>query len=745
MSNRKLVLLSMLALSLIAFVVWLAARNPAPLPEVSPASHELAQRVAATTVESGLEKADRSPTSERVQVATTPPAVEPATVPAPTATVLSVRVISKASRAPLAGIRISVTHGQVKSGRKVNMVGAARGSVDDWPVTDEHGLAELDVPAETLLIVDGLSEAGRAGTLSTQVAGLASGERRELVLELPTGDDMHFFGRLLAREGRAPVVAARLQVITVTSRWRPVGESSTAARGVDERPTEVKSDANGRFEISTASWKLPHLDVEALGFARAYVIPAAGHETIDSELVILLDQAATIDARVLDKGGAGIRSVKIRLETESYRLAHPDIASMRALLSLSDPYWESTTDGSGRSLMEELPPGVPLKATLSPPVGAPQQEPVPIVLQPGEVRLVGWKIGGGCELSGTVVDQTGSAVTGIMLWLRRPERGRRYPEAYDEKEVLARATTDAEGRYRMSSAPAGRAWLGAAPSRRASREAAVAPVADLLEIPEGAESLVHDLTVHRGLFITGRVIDPDGVAVTKGHVMARSGEDLGLGSQVNPRGEFGLGPLVPGTYRISAMSYDGHARSDESTASAGEGDIVLKLHAGGSLSGSVVDAKTKVPRAARIFVAPSGGEGFISLPEAHSDGQFRLPGLPAGTYDIAACTEDALVGLVRAVAVTGGTETKDVVVGVSPGARVRVRYAGKAQTGSCHALSDGVIVGLDGIECGTSRSFVVPAGRVQVRFIQLQPKREQVRELDLAIGEEREVVFNDDG
>jgi hypothetical protein len=67
------------------------------------------------------------------------------------------------------------------------------------------------------------------------------------------------------------------------------------------------------------------------------------------------------------------------------------------------------------------------------------------------------------------------------------------------------------------------------------------------------------------------------------------------------------------------------------------------------------------------------------------------------------------------------------------------------RVGGIRIESGGVAIAVDGMEAGTTRTFAAPAGHVSVQLKFYKPEREMKRELDVAVGEEREVEFTDDG
>src|SRR5262249_9384581 len=126
---------------------------------------------------------------------------------------------------------------------------------------------------------------------------------------------------------------------------------------------KAESDSDGRFEFTLASWKGPHLRVEADGYSLALVIPLAGHDTPGTAQAILLDAEARIRAHVLDPAGGAISEAKVVLTCEAYLLHRLHDFSLS--LDIPDPEWVGISDEQGRCVIEEVPPGVQLKVRVN--------------------------------------------------------------------------------------------------------------------------------------------------------------------------------------------------------------------------------------------------------------------------------------------------------------------------------------------------------------------------------------------
>ncbi len=391
----------------------------------------------------------------------------------------------------------------------------------------------------------------------TDVLPLAPNERREVVIELPTGNDLHYFGRLLSDKVGSPIARGCVKAECVARSsfvLFPSGEPSESASSTPL--TSSWSDSHGVFELWVPSWKPLDVTVKATGFSEALIPIAAGHDTRAKAMDILLSRSATLRARIQDKNGSPVPDGAIRLWADACNLMVDDRWES-ALPEVSTKEWRVDSDRQGLCLLEEAPSGSLLHVEIYSGGTIVKNDALPIILKPSEIREVEWSIGTGCVIEGLVTDQAGAPVGEHEVWLERAFKNTRHLfERTHNGEVILEASTDGSGRFSFKDLGPGKWWIGPAPAYHPadlSDPRAIAPVADIIEIHEAQQQQYVELHVQRGLYVRGSVVNSRGYGAAQVSVHGFS-EDLGWAAsgQTTADGSFALGPLAPGTYSLVA-------------------------------------------------------------------------------------------------------------------------------------------------------------------------------------------------
>jgi len=712
---RKLALILLVLVLGLALWLWKGS-TPSAVPLGVPAT----ERPNAPSLDSA--QTENAPELKREEVATS--------VASTQSTLLVVTCRAKETGAPLAGQTVHLS--ELNPPRGAIPVGTGtHGRLNEMLTTGGDGRVEYELPPGVPTRLSSFPEERGANAPSRrEIEPLAAGERRELVIQLATLEDAHFYARVIARETKQPIAAA----------------------DVHGGPREVTTDADGRFDVSNSSWSMQRLSILALGYAETVVMAQPGHETPEKAMLIELERSCMLvgllQGAVDDAQRGRLRMV---VRTEGYRLTTQDSSGLGALSAERDHTWRAEFDTTGRAEIVGLVPNAPLRVSVLSGATHLLELTEPITIRPGATREIELKVADTCKLTGIVRDDAGAVVPGLTLWLLRTGTSPRlHLTSVDADDRVGDAKTDELGRFTIPKVTPGTWRLGPEakmyPHGAPIPADATAPFAILLEIPAGEAKHQVELVVHRGLTITGKVLDPDDKPVNDAGIQARTGPTW-LGTSCGADGTFVLGPLQPGTYTLEASPsfHKELARSETLQAEAGARDVVLRLRRGGGLSGRVVDAATGEGVASTVSVSQPGNKTeYIYSRRSNPDGTFEFGGLLPGTYALAATLPDGRAGVLRAVDLPAGTKASDLVISVSAGARLRVRYAGEQKFASVRFEQEGVRFSGDGIEKGTSKMFTAPAGSVKVVCRLGGSRKEIVRELTLKTGEEQELVINDE-
>ncbi|HEX6883466.1 MAG TPA: carboxypeptidase-like regulatory domain-containing protein [Planctomycetota bacterium] len=756
---KRLTLLgAVLAVALLA--VWLLALRPERI-ETGPSATEPEAQVGRGPAELTLPaRVDEAATTATRELATSPrtesePQPKPPQVAqvdeAESAALLLVRAVDQRSGDSLPSVRVSVRlqHARSSSSRHVQ---GSRGSLDASPLTDAAGRAELEVPAGVELRLTARGADENVGRVEVEVEPLARGERRELVLEVPTGNDLHFFVRVLAHEDRAPIAGAQVELLRASTRTTSVDGKETSRAVLETIVVEGLTDEEGRFDAWLRSWSVRDLRVRAPGYGLVLGQVGKEHDAPELAKVVLLSSAATLRARVQPDRGGPLPDGSVRLWTEGHRLTGSESRETYYYPSISWQEWRGPLNAEGTCTLAELPAGVPLHVEILRAGEVVKKDLPDLVLEPGEQREVEWSLGSGCRLAGTLVDEHDAPVAGHAVWLQRAAHDVPCVFSKYSARSVAESTTDEAGRFAFDDVGPGRWCIGPAAVRsewEGRDPQALAPVALVVEIPEGSPTEQVLLRAHRGLYIEGRVLDPAGEPA-RGVSISGFNMEAGVSFHVpdtEEDGSFALGPLVPGRYGLWARG-GGGASPDRLVAEAGARDIVLVMKAGGTLKGTVRDGARGEETPARLLLGRCGDPDPSWWANHARDGAFRFDGLEPGTYCLAARASGGRTAIVRDVVVVAGGSS-EVELTLVPGATLRVKYAGKSGELMYELFSGDVRVAAESVAAGTTSETAVPIGRLRLEcdWFSADPDPNEdayaTRELVAGVGETLEVVLGE--
>lgn len=388
----------------------------------------------------------------------------------------------------------------------------------------------------------------------------------------------------------------------------------TSSTGRDSGPA---TDAEGRYRLEGLAPGLPlDLQVTKSGWMPAQlsqVVPP-----LEDELVVALEKGLTVAGRVLADAGRPATGASVML-SQRWAIEHSEGSSFQTVST------GTRADDEGGFRFEGLRPSPRIELSAHweglsgavvvddpPPRG---EVPVEIRLQPAP-RVVG-----------TVSDREGRPVSGATVSLQPPGSDRRAVRA------TASAATDALGRFDLVAEAAGPVRVTAKhQGLSAEREVVVAP---------GTTTVDLRLDLPEGLWLRGRIIDPEGRTVTGAMLsltcVERCDEPFSRTTHVD--GELLVADLVPGVYLVEAtVTGFATARREGVDLTRGPVDgLELVLRRGGRVEGELSGADRAALAGTTVTASRDDGGPSLRGTIDHR-GHYRIDGLGPGRWRITAAS-----------------------------------------------------------------------------------------------------------
>jgi len=697
---------------------------------------------------------------------------EPATAPAatPTTALLLVRVTDRASGRVLEGASIALdpagpgeTPGEHEDPSQV----LANPSDEIDARTDGLGEALIEVPSGIRMSMRVRDRGPEIGRSDLRISALEPGERREIQVVLPRGVEVQHWVRAVSGPSEEPIVGATVLLLFAGAPM-PLNANSPT----DALESAVTTDSEGLARLSVPSWKSALARIDAPGFGPRIAVVVPGHDEPARAQVVTLSRSSSLIASVTASPGIPLAGASLVLTLPASEVAIPRGTTVLA----GNLVWSAPTNEEGACRIDDLPAEVPLRVEIRRGEEVLHRIADPWTFSPGENATRSVCLGGAARLLGMLLGPDSQPMVGAEIWLARVPAPLesdatestpsgavsqdRYFWTGTMEQPFATARTAEGGSFSFEGLEWGEWWVGPAPVRTTQGDAdaaALAPRAQLVRVPAGAAEIEVVLRAGPGRWIHGRVVDPNDVAVAQAVVRAWAVDALGSPStRTAPDGTFALGPLAEGSFVVRAQGRWGWTDSAESTVSAGDRDVLLRLAPGATLRGRAVDRDTGAGCIATLYLSPPGGQidagrsepegagSRAAVASAGRDGSFEFRGLVPGTYDILARSSDGRVGFLVDVAVRLGESASPTVVVLAPGGKLRIRSEGRSAWWRYWVLSQGKVLAEGSAKAGTSALVSVPAGSLIVRF-SANGRPPVEREIEASAGaEETEVVFSSD-
>ncbi|MEM7515411.1 MAG: carboxypeptidase-like regulatory domain-containing protein [Planctomycetota bacterium] len=433
-----------------------------------------------------------------------------------------------------------------------------------------------------------------------------------------------------------------------------------------------KTDAQGHFSLSrTLLFAGKSFSLEVEGYATLPFSRLRAKHAKRLEPIFAVRRAASLEIR-RGEGSPLVGSVTAQISR--WPVLQLDVEKKRH----TSVAWKAVVSTPKRILFEDVPPGESIELAFFSGQKLPTSYGPPIVLSPGEHRVIDWDLHPGVEVHGTAHDSLGAPWTRseVVLFQEQLREGvtKQLRTGMNRPNPNVSTATDEAGRFTFEGIQPGQYWVsvfkpGVVPDFR--REA------QLVTIPGDRTS--HRLTLEfpRGLSLSGRVLST--ARLGRGVVVrARStSPELRASATVALDGEsFKFDDLPRGAYELRAFpdaSDKTRIASLPVIADSGERGVVLELRPGCQLSGQVVGGQGRF----ELYADPPVlyGPSFFDGPDwfrRDSNGSFHIPTLDPGSIRLCATQAPNLIGLSQPVHLQLGESKRGVEVQLEVGAALLV-------------------------------------------------------------------------
>jgi protocatechuate 3,4-dioxygenase beta subunit len=410
-------------------------------------------------------------------------------------------------------------------------------------------------------------------------------------------------GRVLTEAGD-PVAAVRITVSRVGGNQLAIGASMLSGF--------ARSEEDGAFVFEGIEPGKVRLTANAQGFRKkesADLDLVAGRDVEDFNLV--LERGAALVGRVVGADGAPVAGASVQLIEGSSR---------SAMVGYRFGGSGATTDGDGNYRLEGLDEGSQSFAAQAEDYERAVKD---LEIRSGENRL-DFRLEPGFDVGGRVVDAGGQPVAGARVQMSAPGAPS-FPFGRNED-----ARSAADGSFRVRGVAAGVYDVqadkeGYAPARRESLQV-TGPVQGV-ELRLEAGGSVHGR-------LTGLEFNELAGARVYASTQGNTRPTMRYGS-VDYQGQYRIDGLTAGEWYVSA--HTGSDRQADGHVTVAQGaDAVLDLEFGEglTLTGRIVKGGEPLPNL-RVSVSSQEGTGYGSG-TSDPQGNFRIEGLKAGTYELQA-------------------------------------------------------------------------------------------------------------
>lgn len=456
-----------------------------------------------------------------------------------------------------------------------------------------------------------------------------------------------------------------------TTRWGPVPAvvlHDGAPPITETARATVKSDAAGDATFDVPQAEALFVDVLATGYTPVWFEASAGRGTRERPLEVGLARSASLRGIVLGPERQPVAGLKLLLQFNRRGLERPR-PPFASMLGAVGGECSVEPDASGRFVISGLPADVELHLYAGSDEDELRKWQQILWLDPGEERDLLLILPRGASVSGRVVAADGTPVAGAMVLVVDVGHG-----------IVATATCDEEGSFRVNAAPSGEIVLQVDP-HDAHRATAVVP----LTLADGEERRGVEIRIQDAAPLVVRALDPEGVRVDPAEVQVFPPafrflcRDFVYDSRPDPDSA----SIVPGVplgdvaVRVVAPLASAWPAVETRFHHDGKHECEVRFTAGGRLGGTLVDAldPTQPVVASATLLRRGAVPCFWSAQTMQSmaaPGTFEFTNVAAGVYDVLAQAGDGRVGVAAGVVLGTGEQLGDVVVALARGATLEL-------------------------------------------------------------------------
>lgn len=464
------------------------------------------------------------------------------------------------------------------------------------------------------------------------------------------------------------------------ARWQPGGVQGLTSDALEsERASEASLD--GESTRSTPEGTRREADADAMAAAESEDAARVAAERTR-------DFANELRGRVVDVKGIGIADCSVTL----LPALHDAFGGVEREIPAQAP--AASTEVDGQFLFAAVEPGEALELLVRHEGYAPALVPGVVIGERGVYEEPPIVLRRGKRLSGFVLDDLGAPIPGAHLTLESGWKPAPHDARYDALE----ATTGPDGGYEIFGIPDGRRSLTA---RAEGFGTQTMPEGILFEDRIGP-AYRRDFRMQRALVLAGRVVARDGLPISGARVIAQDRRNARLaahGAATSAAdGSFAISDLQPGRYVLSAEA-EGLARAFVPDLEPPLDGVELELETLPALRGRVIDGASGGPLASfTLRLRSEGLPGMASSPrgaprsfENARDGEFELPGLFEGSFQLEAGAPGYAPSFSESFVCDGRRDVSDLVMEMRRGASISgsvVDASGEPLAGASISCSD---------------------------------------------------------